>query len=106
VAEAVEATGSGVEVYMDGGIRTGGDILKALALGARAVLIGRPYLWGLAADGEAGVSRVLRLLLDELTTDMRLTGLADTADASPDLLVQATPAPLPPTRHRTTQEYR
>ena len=59
---------------MDGGIRRGTDVLKALAMGARAVLIGRPYLWGLAAGGEAGVSHVLELLRDELSLSMALAG--------------------------------
>ncbi|MER6026447.1 alpha-hydroxy acid oxidase [Streptomyces sp. NPDC001851] len=87
--EVAQEAGQDAEVYLDGGIRTGGDILKALCLGARAVLIGRPYLWGLASDGEEGVTSVLRLLLDELTLDMQLTGLADIEDAGPSLLVPA-----------------
>ncbi|WSQ09931.1 alpha-hydroxy-acid oxidizing protein [Streptomyces sp. NBC_01231] len=89
--EIVDEIGERAEVYLDGGIRSGGDILKAVALGARAVLIGRPYLWGLAVDGENGVLRVLHLLLDELRLDMRLTGLAHTADAGPGLLAPSTP---------------
>jgi 4-hydroxymandelate oxidase len=59
---------------MDGGIRRGTDVLKALALGARAVLIGRAYLWGLAAGGEQGVADVLSLLRDELRLAMALAG--------------------------------
>jgi isopentenyl diphosphate isomerase/L-lactate dehydrogenase-like FMN-dependent dehydrogenase len=59
---------------MDGGIRRGTDILKALALGARAVLIGRPVIWGLAVDGEAGVYGVLRILEEELRLAMMLAG--------------------------------
>ncbi len=58
----VEAVGGGVEVLIDGGIRRGSDVVKALALGARAAMIGRPYLWGLAAGGEAGVANVLEIL--------------------------------------------
>ncbi len=72
--EVVEAAGDRLPVLMDGGIRRGTDVLKALALGARAVLIGRAYLWGLAADGEAGVSAVLSLLRDELQLAMALAG--------------------------------
>ncbi len=59
---------------MDGGIRRGVDVLKALALGARAVLVGRPVLYGLAVDGEAGVRRVLELLRDELERGLALLG--------------------------------
>jgi len=70
----VDAVGGRTPVFMDGGIRRGTDVLKALALGARAVLIGRAYLWGLAADGEAGVSAVLSLLRDELHLAMALAG--------------------------------
>src|SRR5439155_5470331 len=60
--EVVEAVNGRCEVYLDGGVRRGTDILKALALGARAVLVGRPILWGLAASGVEGVSHVLELL--------------------------------------------
>ncbi|MGH8503160.1 MAG: alpha-hydroxy acid oxidase [Gammaproteobacteria bacterium] len=74
LAEVVGAVGDKAEVLVDGGIRRGGDIFKALALGARAVLIGRPYLWGLAVDGEAGVRRVLELLRAELSLTMGLAG--------------------------------
>ncbi|MDQ4146487.1 MAG: alpha-hydroxy-acid oxidizing protein [Pseudomonadota bacterium] len=72
--EVVDAADRKVEVLVDGGIRRGHDIFKALALGARAVLIGRPYLWGLAVDGEAGVKRVLDLLREELSLTMGLAG--------------------------------
>jgi 4-hydroxymandelate oxidase len=70
----VEAVDARVPVLVDGGIRRGTDVLKALALGARAVLIGRPVLWGLAAEGEAGVERVLALLSEELVRAMALAG--------------------------------
>eukprot|EP00744_Colponema_vietnamica_P009106 GILI01012976.1.p1 GENE.GILI01012976.1~~GILI01012976.1.p1 ORF type:complete len:414 (-),score=101.21 GILI01012976.1:129-1193(-) len=63
-----------VEVYMDGGVRRGTDVLKALALGARAVFVGRPVLWGLAYKGEEGVFNVLQLLKDELALAMALAG--------------------------------
>jgi isopentenyl diphosphate isomerase/L-lactate dehydrogenase-like FMN-dependent dehydrogenase len=72
--EVVEEVGSEVEVYFDGGIRRGSDIVMALALGARAVGLGRPVFWALAAGGEAGVSKLLSLLKTDLATVMALTG--------------------------------
>lgn len=72
--EVAEAVGGRIEVYMDGGVRRGTDILKALAFGARAVLIGRPILWGLACDGERGLRTTLEILRDELDLAMALTG--------------------------------
>ena len=72
--EVVAAVGDSTEVLVDGGIRRGGDVAKALALGARAVLIGRPYLWGLAAGGEQGVAAIWDLLVDELTSTTKLLG--------------------------------
>jgi isopentenyl diphosphate isomerase/L-lactate dehydrogenase-like FMN-dependent dehydrogenase len=74
--EVVEAVGDEVEVYLDGGVRRGTDVLIALALGARAVLVGRAPLWGLAAGGEAGALRVLELLREELDLALCLTGCA------------------------------
>ena len=82
----VQAVGGAVPVVVDGGIRRGTDILKAMALGASAVLVGRPAIWGLANAGAAGVAHVLRLLRDELEIAMALTGCATLADASPALL--------------------
>jgi 4-hydroxymandelate oxidase len=72
--EVVEAVAGRCEVYLDGGVRRGVDVLKALALGARGVFVGRPVLWGLAVDGAAGVERVLTLLRDELELAMALAG--------------------------------
>ena len=72
--EIVEAVTGRCEVYIDGGIRRGTDILKALALGARAVLVGRPILWGLAANGAQGVFQVLEILRKELELSMALAG--------------------------------
>ncbi|GAC1390257.1 MAG: alpha-hydroxy acid oxidase [Ktedonobacteraceae bacterium] len=72
--EIVEAVAGRCEVYLDGGIRRGTDVLKALALGARAVLVGRPILWGLAVSGQEGVARVLKLLHGELEMAMALSG--------------------------------
>jgi 4-hydroxymandelate oxidase len=72
--EVVEAVDGRCEVLVDGGVRRGTDVLKALALGARAVLIGRPYVWGLAIGGEEGVSAVLETLRRELSNAMALSG--------------------------------
>lgn len=73
--EVVEvARPRGIEVYFDGGVRRGTDVLKALALGAQAVFVGRPILWGLAAGGQQGVTRVLNLLNDELKESMIACG--------------------------------
>lgn len=72
--EVVEAVDDRVEVLVDGGIRSGGDVLRALALGARAVLIGRPVLWGLTLGGAAGATRVLGLLREELEVLMAMVG--------------------------------
>jgi isopentenyl diphosphate isomerase/L-lactate dehydrogenase-like FMN-dependent dehydrogenase len=78
--EVVEAIAGRIEVLMDGGIRRGGDVLRALALGARAVLAGRAPLWGLAAGGEAGARRVLELLGEEIARDLALLGCCSPAD--------------------------
>jgi len=72
--EVVEAVDGRIEVLMDGGIRRGTDVVKALALGARAVLAGRAPLWGLAVDGEAGAGRVLALLREEVELALQLVG--------------------------------
>jgi 4-hydroxymandelate oxidase len=85
----VEAVEGRVEVYMDGGVRRGTDVLKALALGARAVLVGRPILWGLAVDGAAGAQHVLELLRDELERAMVLAGCADVASIDASLIKRA-----------------
>jgi lactate 2-monooxygenase len=79
----LDAVGDDVEVLLDSGVRSGADVVKAIALGARAVLLGRPYLWGLAAGGESGVLQVLRGILAELDLTIAFTGhtRADTLDA-------------------------
>ena len=80
VKQALDKAGHHVPVLIDGGVRRGEHILKALALGADAVLVGRPIIWGLATSGEAGVSRVLGTLQEELITAMRLAGSPSLAD--------------------------
>ncbi len=84
--EIVEAVAGRCEVYLDGGIRRGTDILKALALGARAVLVGRPVLWGLAANGADGVYHVLDLLHKELELAMALSGRPTLANIDSSLI--------------------
>jgi isopentenyl diphosphate isomerase/L-lactate dehydrogenase-like FMN-dependent dehydrogenase len=84
----VEAVDGRCEVYVDGGIRRGTDVLKALALGARAVLIGRPILWGLAVDGSKGAERVLTILRDELALAMALCGCPSLAQINEDMLAE------------------
>jgi L-lactate dehydrogenase (cytochrome) len=77
--EVVAAVGGQIEVLMDGGIRRGADIVKALCLGARAVLVGRAYAYGLAASGQAGVARALEILRSDVERTLRLLGCASVA---------------------------
>ncbi|QSJ18956.1 alpha-hydroxy-acid oxidizing protein [Nostoc sp. UHCC 0702] len=86
LAEIVAAVDGKAEVLLDGGIRRGTDILKALALGAKAVLIGRPVLWGLADRGQAGVSHVISLLQDEFSVAMALCGCIQLQDIDSSLV--------------------
>jgi len=86
IGEVSVALKGKAEVYVDGGIRRGTDILKALALGARAVLVGRPIIWGLTVRGADGVTSVLNHLRDELIRAMQLSGCASLADITPDLI--------------------
>jgi 4-hydroxymandelate oxidase len=82
----VDAVAGRVPVLVDGGVRRGTDVLRALALGAQAVCVGRPVLWGLASGGEQGVARVLEILRHELDVTLALAGCAGVADATADLL--------------------
>jgi 4-hydroxymandelate oxidase len=84
--QVVEAAGDRCEVYVDGGIRRGSDVLKAIALGARAVLVGRPILWGLAVGGEEGATDVLEILRRELDEAMLLCGCTGLSDIDRALL--------------------
>ena len=90
--EVAEAVGRRCDVLLDGGVRRGTDVLKALALGASAVLVGRPLVWGLAARGEVGVRRVLELLRDELVLAMALAGRTSVADIDRSAVAPAVPA--------------
>lgn len=84
--EVVEAVGAQVEVYVDGGVRRGTDVVKALAMGARAVLVGRPVLWALAAGGADGVCGVLTGLQTEVERAMALCGAPTVAEVTADLI--------------------
>ncbi len=87
--EIAEAVSGRAVVLMDGGIRWGTDVLKALALGANAVMVGRPLLWGLAAMGEEGAVRVLSLLREELSTAMALVGCRTLSDVTSDVVFRS-----------------
>ncbi|XP_074226388.1 2-Hydroxyacid oxidase 2 isoform X2 [Camelus bactrianus] len=84
--EVVAAVKGKIEVYVDGGVRTGNDVLKALALGAKCIFLGRPILWGLAYKGEHGVEEVLNILKNEFHTSMTLTGCRSVAEINRDLI--------------------
>ena len=89
--QVVDDVDGRIEVYIDGGMRRGSDVLQALALGARAVLLGRPLFWGLALDGEAGVCAVLGMLRDELNGAMGMCGLPTIEDIDRDVLGGVSP---------------
>jgi L-lactate dehydrogenase (cytochrome) len=82
-----DAVGSETEVLFDGGIRTGADIMRALALGARSCMIGRAYAWGLGAGGKPGVAKAIDILKKELDVTMALCGVNRVADIGPQVLV-------------------
>jgi L-lactate dehydrogenase (cytochrome) len=84
--EIASAVGDKIDVWFDGGIRSGQSLLKALALGAKAAMIGRAFVYGLGAMGEAGVLQALQIMQKELDVTMALTGLRDVKDASPAIL--------------------
>ena len=84
--EGVQAVAGRAPVIVDGGIRRGTDILRALAMGAAAVQVGRPVLWGLAVGGADGVERVLRILMDEFSIAMALAGCASVGSIRRDLI--------------------
>ena len=82
----VEAVGGRADILVDGGIRRGTDVIKALALGAKGVLIGRPILWGLATQGSVGVQRILDILRNEILEAMALCGCPDIASIDQQLV--------------------
>jgi L-lactate dehydrogenase (cytochrome) len=87
--EIVAAVGGRTEVFLDGGIQSGQDVLRALALGAKGTLIGKAFAWSLGAMGEAGVTTALEIIRRELDVTMALCGLKDVKEASPAILRQA-----------------
>jgi isopentenyl diphosphate isomerase/L-lactate dehydrogenase-like FMN-dependent dehydrogenase len=87
--EVIDEVGSETEVFVDGGVRRGTDVLKALALGARAAMIGRPVLWGLAAGGETGVTEVLEMFRREIALAMQLAGCAQCGGVTREHVVRA-----------------
>jgi len=95
--EIVDAVGDRVEVLFDSGLRRGTDIVTALSLGARAVLVGRAHLYGLAAAGEAGVRHAVDILVDELRMAMALCGASSLGDLGPHLIRHREHAPAPET---------
>jgi L-lactate dehydrogenase (cytochrome) len=82
----VDAVGDTAEVYLDGGVRSGADIAVAVAFGARAVFVGRPYLYALMAGGEPGVDHLLTLLRDDYARTLKLLGVTSTAELDRDLV--------------------
>jgi len=86
----VDAVGSGIEVWLDSGIRSGQDVLKAIALGAKATMVGRAYIYGLGADGEKGVAKALELIARELDLTMAFCGRTDIKSVGRDILVPGT----------------
>ncbi|XP_019644579.1 PREDICTED: hydroxyacid oxidase 1-like isoform X2 [Branchiostoma belcheri] len=103
--DIVRAVGGKAEVYLDGGVRTGTDVLKALALGARCVFIGRPALWGLAHNGAEGVQQVLQILRDELSVAMARAGCAKISDIQPSLVVHQSYYGIPTRRAVPMSKY-
>jgi L-lactate dehydrogenase (cytochrome) len=89
--EIVDAVHGRLEVLLDGGVRRGADVVRALALGARAVMVGRPYLYGLAISGQAGVRRALEILANEIDHVLALSGVPRVADLEPSLVRRADP---------------
>lgn len=87
VVAAAKDEASDIEVYVDGGIRRGTDILKAISLGAQAVLVGRPVLWGLGVNGTEGAKEVMRILCDEFDLAMALSGCTSIRDITEDLVI-------------------
>ena len=93
--EVMEAVDGKADVVIDGGVQRGSDVLKALALGAKAVAIGKLQSWGLAANGSAGVRRVLEILEDEIISAMGLLGVTSVDQLTPNYVTRADPVTMP-----------
>jgi L-lactate dehydrogenase (cytochrome) len=91
-----DAVGSDTEVLFDGGVRTGADLMRALALGARACMIGRAYTYGLGAGGQAGVAKAIDILQKELSVTMALCGINSIKEIGPHVLARAAEKPKAP----------
>ncbi len=89
VEPIARAVGNRIEVLMDGGVRSGQDVLKALALGAKGVFIGRAYIYGLGAMGQAGVAKALEIIRKELDMTMAFCGLRDVRRINGDILLKS-----------------
>jgi isopentenyl diphosphate isomerase/L-lactate dehydrogenase-like FMN-dependent dehydrogenase len=89
--EIVAAVDAQVEVFLDGGVRRGADVVKAVALGARAVLVGRPWFWGLAAGGQEGVRTMLDIFAEEIDRTLALIGRSGIGDVDESAVVVASP---------------
>merc|ERR1712146_387910 len=96
-----------IEVYVDGGVRRGSDVCKALALGAKAVGIGRPTLYAMAGYGSPGVEKVFQILQDEMEMNMRLLGAPTVKDLTPDMVFADSVFShhAPPSNHLATYAY-
>lgn len=94
----VDAVGDRTEVYVDSGVRSGLDVLKFLGLGARACFIGRSYVYGLGAYRQAGVTKALEILREELSIAMALVGITDVKEARRDIILRGPPPPDQPDR--------
>ena len=86
--DVVAGVGSRAEVLFDGGVRRGTDVIKAIALGAKAVLIGRPYLYGIATDGQRGASAILEIFRSEIERSLTLMGVGSIGELEPSLLIR------------------
>jgi L-lactate dehydrogenase (cytochrome) len=86
--KVADAVGSDIEVLFDGGIRSGQDVMRALALGARGCIVGRAYVYGLGAGGQAGVARAIEIIRKELDVTMGLTGVNSISEIGPHNLVE------------------